>query len=51
MKQYPFTTPVSGYKEMNGMRIWSNGETIWEYPDGKLTYGKFGLKEIEYNLK
>ena len=26
------------------------GETIWDYPDGKFVYGKFNLKEVEYNV-
>ena len=51
MKQYKFTTPVSGYREINGIVIWTNGEAVWEYPDGKFTYGKFTLKEITYNCK
>ena len=49
MKQCPFTTPVSEYRNLNGIIIWTNGEAVWEYPDGKFTYGKFTLKEIEYN--
>ncbi|MEI7661325.1 MAG: DUF6544 family protein [Bacteroidota bacterium] len=49
MKQLPFTTPVSGYKNINGVVIWTNGEAVWEYPDEKFTYGKFILKEIKYN--
>lgn len=51
MKQYPFFTPVSDYKEFNGRKVLTYGEAIWQYPDGKFTYGKFRLKEIEYNCK
>ncbi|MEI6684055.1 MAG: DUF6544 family protein [Bacteroidota bacterium] len=50
MKQYPFTTPVSDYREINGTLIWTRGETIWHYPGGKFTYGKFSLREITYNF-
>lgn len=50
MKQMPFTTPVSDYKTIDGMNIWTRGEAVWEYPDGKFTYGKFILKEIRYNF-
>lgn len=50
-KQYPFSTPVSDYKNFNGTNLMSYGETIWHYPDGKFTYGKFHLKKIEYNCK
>jgi hypothetical protein len=33
------------------MNIMTEGETIWHYPDGKFTYGRFIHKEIEYNVK
>jgi len=50
MKQYQFSTPVTGYKNINGINILSGGEAIWHYPDGEFVYGKFNLKSIEYNL-
>jgi hypothetical protein len=50
MKQYPFYTPISNYKKVQGINIGTYGEAIWQYPDGKFTYGKFNLKEIEYNV-
>lgn len=50
MKQYRFSTPVAGYKNINGVNVMSAGEAIWHYPDGKFVYGKFNLKSIEYNL-
>lgn len=50
MKQYPFITPVSGYKNFNGYKIMSYGESIWRYPGGDFTYGQFNLKSIEYNI-
>jgi hypothetical protein len=50
MKQYPFSTPVYGYKNINGINVMSGGETIWHYPDGEFAYGKFNLKSIEYNI-
>ncbi|MCL6461676.1 hypothetical protein SAMN05444372_11291 [Flavobacterium micromati] len=46
----PFSTPVSNYKNLNGINIMTYGETIWHYPDGKFVYGKFNLKEVEYNV-
>ena len=51
VNHYPFSTPVSNYKNINGINIMTYGETIWHYPDGKFTYGKFILIEIEYNIK
>ncbi len=49
MKQYRFSTPVRDYKNFNGYNVMSYGETIWHYPEGEFVYGKFDLKNIEYN--
>ncbi len=51
MKQYPFSTPVSDYKNIDGLNLITYGEAVWHYPDGEFTYGKFTLKEIKYNLE
>ena len=50
MKQYRFSTPVSGYKNINGYNIGSYGEATWHYPEGTFTYGKFHLKYVAYNV-
>ena len=50
INHYPFSTPVSNYKNINGINIMTYGETSWHYPDGKFVYGKFNLKEVEYNV-
>jgi len=50
VNHYPFSTPVSNYKTINGINIMTYGETIWYYPDGEFVYGKFNLKEVEYNV-
>jgi hypothetical protein len=49
MKQYPFSTPVSDYQNINGINVMTYGEAVWHYPDEKFTYGQFFLKDIEYN--
>ncbi len=49
MKQYPFSTPISDYQNINGINVMTYGEAVWHYPDGKFTYGQFFLKDIEYN--
>lgn len=51
MKQYPFSTPVSEYKIINGYNLMSKAEAVYDYTDGKFTYGKFILKDIEYNIE
>lgn len=48
---YRFSTPASNYKTINGYNLPTYGETIWHYPDGLFTYGKFNLKELKYNVK
>ena len=50
MKQYRFSTPVTDYKNINGINVPTYGEAIWHYPDGEFIYGKFHLKTIQYNL-
>jgi hypothetical protein len=51
MTTYRFSTPASNYKKINGYMLPTYGETIWHYPDGLFTYGKFRLKEVKYNTK
>lgn len=51
MKQYRFSTPVTDYKNINGINVASYGEAIWHYPDGEFVYGKFSLTSIEYNCR
>jgi hypothetical protein len=46
---FPFSTPVSEYQPMHGMNLISYGEAIWHYNDTPFVYGKFNVKEIEYN--
>ena len=49
MKKVRWSTPVKDYKEIDGRRIPTYGETIWNYPEGDFTYGTFRLKSIIYN--
>jgi len=51
MKQYTFTTPLKDYREINGYRLAHYGEAVWHYPDGPFTYGRFRLKDVEYNVE
>jgi hypothetical protein len=50
MKRAKWSTPVSDYKEIDGRRLPTYGETIWNYPEGDFTYGTFRLKSIHYNV-
>ncbi|GAA4446251.1 hypothetical protein GCM10023189_01180 [Nibrella saemangeumensis] len=49
MKRYRFSTPVNNYRNFNGYNLPSHGEAVWHYPDGEFSYGKFNLKQVEYN--
>ena len=50
MERFPFTTPVTNFREFNGIRIPSYGEAVWHYPVGDFVYGKFHLKSVQYNV-
>ena len=50
MKPYRFSTPIKDNKNFNGINVPTYGEAIWHYPDGAFVYGKFYLKNIEYNV-
>ncbi len=50
MKTYAFSTPVHTYKKFNGFNLIDEADAVWHYPDGKFTYGKFKLKNIEFNV-
>jgi hypothetical protein len=47
----PFSTPVHEYKNYNGYNLLYKGDAVWNYPGEDFVYGKFVLKEIEYNLE
>lgn len=50
-KNYPWKTPVMEYKLINGYRLASGGQAIYEHPEGDFCYGEFIIKNIEYNCK
>ncbi len=46
-----WSTPISGYAEIDGIRIGTRGDANWIEPDGReWTYGRFIIREIAYNL-
>ncbi len=50
MQAFPFSTPVTNYKSVNGYQLPFYGEAIWQYPEGEFVYGKFCVKDIVYNI-
>jgi hypothetical protein len=51
LRKARWSTPVGDYKVIDGRKIATYGETTWNYPEGDFTYGRFRLKNIEYNVK
>jgi hypothetical protein len=50
-KNYPWSTPIHEYKDINGYHLASSASIIYHRPEGDFCYGDFLLKEIEYNCK
>jgi len=44
-----WSTPVSEYREINGMRLPTYGEAIWHFPEGEYSYARVNIIEVEYN--
>ena len=49
-KKYPWITPVSDYKEMNGYKLGTKAGLWYERPDGMFQYGDLELLEVKYNI-
>ena len=47
-----WSTPVQGWREVDGRRLPSSGSAIWHLPDGPLTYAEFTFRPgcISYNV-
>lgn len=50
-KRMRFSTPAKNYVDMNGYRIPSYGEAVWNLPAGDFTYGQFNCVGIQYNAE
>lgn len=44
-----WSTPVSGWREVEGRKLISTGETIWGLPGSEFAYGRFELLDVQYN--
>lgn len=51
MEKFTWQTPLRNYKEMNGAKISTEAELIYEYPEGDFCYGKFEMTGLQYNCK
>lgn len=49
-ENYPWQTPVSDYKEINGYLLPSKAKLIYQKPTGDFTYGELVYKDVKYNM-
>jgi hypothetical protein len=49
-RRLPWSTPLSNFKDMSGVRLPAHGESRWREPDGEWTYGVFELRSITYGV-
>lgn len=49
-RRYPWSTPMSDYRDYHGMRLASRGEAIWHEPTGPFVYGRLELEDIVFNV-
>jgi hypothetical protein len=45
-----WSTPVSEYRDVNGLHLVHRGSAVYARPDGPFTYGVFTLRSIEYDI-
>ena len=48
---YLWSTPVTGYTNVNGYRLPSGARLIYKHPDEDFCYGEFTLVSIDYNCR
>jgi hypothetical protein len=46
----PWSTPISGYRDVDGVRIGALGDASWIEKTGEWTYGRFEIRSIAYNV-
>jgi hypothetical protein len=45
-----WSTPIEGYREIDGRRLPTRGRAVYAYPEGDFTYGAFTLRSIAYDV-
>jgi hypothetical protein len=46
----PWSTPISDYREIDGIRVGARGDANWIDTSGEWTYGTFRIRSIAYNV-
>ncbi|MFN8239370.1 MAG: DUF6544 family protein [Bacteroidales bacterium] len=50
MKKVRWSTPVTDFKEYDGIRLASGAEAIWSFPEGDFRYASFILRDVKVNF-
>jgi hypothetical protein len=51
LERLPWSTPLQDYKGINGHKLATYADVIYQYPEKEFCYGKFKTINIEYNPK
>jgi hypothetical protein len=46
-----WSTPISAYADVDGVRVGTHGDTNWVDASGEWTYGRFVIRSIAYNVE
>jgi hypothetical protein len=46
---FPWSTPVKEYREINGIKMPARAEAIYQHPEGEFCYAEFAIRDIKYN--
>ena len=49
-ERFPWSTPLSAYRDFAGRRVATHGDAVWKHPEGDLVYGTFDVEDIRYNV-
>jgi len=47
---YRWSTPIEGYRQLNGLRLPTRGAAVYAYPEGDFTYGRFQLRSVAHDV-
>lgn len=50
-EQLRWSTPVRAWREVDGRKLFSAGEAVWQLPTGEFAYGRFDFAEVQYNVQ
>lgn len=49
-RKFRFSTPLRAYRDFGGVRLSSEGDAVYDYPEGPFRYATFRLRGVQYNV-